>query len=151
MHMYSVHKRRLSHIVHLNVLWRHRRTKGSPKTSLHSGMTNHAKYRRGAPDQGDIRSRSNTDSVLHCVSEGMPKILHAQTQICWSSSCFQSTKTLSKPFCHKNPFSHSTSGLKVCLPSWNAHEPNESKAGTQYKKSLKKIHVNLSYKLNLLK
>ncbi len=129
--MYSVHKRRLSHVVHLNVLWRHSRTKGSPKASLHSDMTNHAKYRRGALDQGDIRSRSNPDSVLHSVSEGLPKMLHAQTQICWTSSCFRSTKTFPKPFCHKvsqDNFSHSkhpTSGLKVCLPSWNAHEQSD--------------------------
>lgn len=49
---------------------------------LHSDMTNHAKYRLRAADQGGIRSRLSTDSMLHCAREDLPKKkLHAKTNI----------------------------------------------------------------------
>lgn len=102
-------------------------------------MTNHAKYRLGAADQGDIRSRLSTDSMLLCASKNACMQRHKYFEC---ETVFEAWKILitsqkvRPPFCHKiaqhhcSHSKHPTSGITVCLPSWKAHEQNQkSKTG----------------------
>lgn len=103
--------------------WLHRdvtaEQKRSPWNAWHPDMTNHAKYRRGFVDVGDIRSRLNRARFIASDETrgertNMSNIKHVEKHDWDLTALF-----LRVAQHHCSHSKHLTSAISVCFPSWH--------------------------------